>query len=155
MSDMEIRDTETTRPPTPPPVNGAQYRRGEPAAQIPRTPRQPTPFTEMMNHQPAPVHPAPPPSHYGNRPGGFMDAAQEPQPMLSVPLLLMIQRVNDYLAKSGPEFQQARQHIMGELEFFMIQANHQVAYEYLEPQSFDTTRRRYKIPHRLMVRSAV
>lgn len=74
-----------------------------------------------------------------------------PVAMRTVALLEMIQRTNDFLANSAPEFKLARWDRCQELEYYLIRTYNFQGFEFLEPNVNDPSRRRYMIPNRLLV----
>ena len=71
----------------------------------------------------------------------------------AVQLREMIQRTNDYLANSTPEFAIVRQDRCQELEYFLIRTGNMNGYDFLDLNVKDASRRRYRIAPRLLVTS--
>tara|TARA_R110000868_G_scaffold25423_9_gene99215 strand:- start:24411 stop:24875 length:465 start_codon:yes stop_codon:yes gene_type:complete len=71
----------------------------------------------------------------------------------AVQLREMIQRTNDYLANSTPEFAIVRQDRCQELEYFLIRTGNMNGYDFLDLNVKDASRRRYRFAPRLLVTS--
>ena len=71
----------------------------------------------------------------------------------SVQMREMIQRTNEYLANSTPEFAIVRQDRCQELEYFLIRTGNMNGYDFLDFNVKDASRRRYRVAPRLLVTS--
>lgn len=123
---------------------------------IPRNAEQLPPPRPMRTPSPMGIPrgaPPLPPGQQDGYPSIYTRVLQEPVVTASVPLLHMIQRTNEFLATSAPEFKLVRQHICQELEFHLIQTGNFEGFEFLDQGAQDTSRRRYKIAPRLMIRN--
>lgn len=141
MSDIHLNDK-------PPPVKPRGYVNSSLGYRTPvSTPENPFPNPAPMQPQRA----VEPPAHRQNDELVPPSITSAPLAVRHVALLEMIQRTNDYLATSAPEFKLVRQDRCQELEYFLIATNNFQGFQFLEPNPQDTSRRRYNIPNRILV----
>ena len=70
-------------------------------------------------------------------------------PSISIPVIEIIKRANDFLRNSATDAYSVRQDRYQELELYLAMSNNPIGYDYLEHPVRDPTRRQYRIPQRL------